>query len=115
MSDALQAIIIVGRVMRDKVIPPTKDVDLGNPNTFNKMPSANKPNTMDGTAARLLILISIISVILFLGANSSRYTAASNAIGKAKIKQIIIEKKEPIIDPATPATSASLESPLVKK
>ena len=48
LSDALQAIMIVGRVMRDKVIPPTKDVDLGRPNTFNKTPSANNPNTMDG-------------------------------------------------------------------
>ena len=45
---------------------------------------------MDGTAAKLLILISIKSVILFLGANSSKYIDANTATGKASNKQINI-------------------------
>ena len=72
LNEALVAIIIVGKVIKDKTIPPTRGVDLGNPNVFKIIPSPNKPNTIEGTAAKLLILISIKSVTLFFGANSSR-------------------------------------------
>ena len=107
-KDALQAIIIVGKVIKDKVIPPTKGVDLGNWNTANKIPKPKRPNTIDGTAAKLLIFTSIKSVNLFLGANSSKYIAAKTATGKAIAKQTKIENIEPINELAIPANSASL-------
>ena len=62
--------MIVGKVIKDNVIPPTKGVDLGKPNTASNTPRPSNPNTIDGTAAKLLILTSIKSVSLFLGANS---------------------------------------------
>ena len=64
--------IIVGSVIKDKVIPPTNDVDLGSPKTLRSIPKPKRPKTIDGTAAKLLILISIISVKVFFGANSSK-------------------------------------------
>ena len=63
---------MVGNVIKDSVIPPTKDVDLGSPKTLRSIPNPNRPKTIDGTAAKLLILISIISVKVFFGANSSK-------------------------------------------
>jgi len=72
LRDARQAIIMVGSVINAKTVPPTSGVLLGKPKTFNKIPSPNKPKTIDGTAARLAILTSISSVNLFLGANSSK-------------------------------------------
>ena len=91
--------IILGRVIKARVIPPTKEVDLGNSNTFSKIPRPSRPKTIEGTAAKLLIFISIKSVNLFLGANLSKYTAANKAIGKDMIKQTKIEKKDPSIAP----------------
>ena len=70
---------------------------------------------MDGTAARLLIFTSMKSVNLFFGANSSKYIAANTAIGNEKIKHTNILKTVPIKELAIPASSASLESGLVKK
>ena len=55
-------------------------------------PILSKPNTIDGTAAKLLILISIKSVSLFFGANSSKYTAADKAIGNEINRQIKYSK-----------------------
>ena len=80
-KEARAAIIIVGSVIKDKVIPPTKGVDLGKLNTANKTPKPKRPKTIDGTAAKLFILTSIKSVNLFLGANSSKYIAAKTAMG----------------------------------
>ena len=71
-NEALHGIIILGKVIKASVIPPTKEVDLGNSNTFKKIPRPKSPNTIEGTAAKLFILISIKSVNLFLGANSSK-------------------------------------------
>ena len=51
----------------------------------------------------------------FFGANSSRYTAASKATGKAIDRQTSMENNEPINELAIPANSASLESAFVKK
>ena len=64
--------IIVGKVIKAKTIPPTSGIERGIPKILIKIASPKIPNTTEGTAARLLILISISSVILFLGANSSR-------------------------------------------
>ena len=93
-------------------MPPTKAVDLGS-SVFNKMPNPSNPNTIDGTAARLLIFISIKSVNLFLLENSSRYIAPKRPNGNDKSNTIIIVKNDPINDPPRPANSA-FESPLEK-
>ena len=69
---ALEEIITVGRVIKARTIPPTKGIDRGRPNATIKIASHIIPNTTDGTAARLFILISINSVSQFFGAISSR-------------------------------------------
>ena len=69
---ALLEIIIVGNVIKANTSPPTSGIDRGIPNSFMKIAKPKIPKTTDGTAAKLLILISINSVNLFLGANSSR-------------------------------------------
>jgi hypothetical protein len=68
----LALIIIVGNVINAKTTPPTIGVDLGISKKFSKTAKPNNPNTIDGTAARLLMLTSIKSVQRFLGANSSK-------------------------------------------
>ena len=70
--EARPAMIIVGRVMRVSTRPPTSGAERGSPKKFRNTARPSKPNTMDGTAARLLIFTSIISVHRFFGANSSR-------------------------------------------
>ena len=110
-KEALQGIIILGNVINARVMPATRGVDLGRSNVPSKIPKPNKPNTIDGTAARLFILISIKSVIRFLGANSSKYIDANIAIGKDNNKVIIIVKKDPTKAPPIPASSGFLESP----
>ena len=69
---AREAMIIVGNVINDSTIPPTKGAERGRPKVFKNIESPSKPKTMDGTAAKLLMLISIKSENLFFGANSSR-------------------------------------------
>ena len=70
---ALLEIIIVGRVIKDKTIPPTSGADLGIPKKFKNIANPNKPNIIEGTAARLLIFTSTKSInLLFFGANSSK-------------------------------------------
>jgi hypothetical protein len=76
-KEALAAIIIVGNVIRDKVIPPTSGVDLGKLKTANKTPRPSKPNTIDGTAAKLLMFTSIKSVNLFFWCEFPRDKIAS--------------------------------------
>ena len=56
----------------------------------------------------------MISVILFLGANSSKYIAAKIPSGKDKSKHTNNVKKDPTNEDATPASSGSLESAFVK-
>jgi hypothetical protein len=102
---------MVGKVINDKTIPPTKDVDLGKPKKFNNIPRPSKPKIIEGTAARLLIFISIKSVNFPGFENSSRYIEANIAIGKLSKKQIRIVKTDPITELATPADSGSRESP----
>ena len=86
---ALLEIITVGSVMIARTIPATTGIDLGIPNKFKKTERPSNPKTMEGTAARLLIFISIRSVNRFFGANSSRYIAAATPIGKERINVII--------------------------
>src|SRR5699024_7648822 len=74
-----------------------------------------KPKTIEGTAAKLFIFISIKSVSLFLGAYSSKYSEAATPTGKATIKTIKIKYKEPIKAVAKPAFSGLLESLFINK
>ena len=57
---------------RDARVPPTSGTDRGMPKKPRKTASPSRPKMIDGTAARLLMLTSMISVNLFFGANSSR-------------------------------------------
>ena len=53
-------------------MPPTSGEERGSPNVLRNTASPSRPNTIEGTAARLLTLTSIRSVTRFFGANSSR-------------------------------------------
>ena len=70
---------------------------------------------IDGTAAKLLILISIKSNHLLRGANISKYKAANTAIGNETKKATSKDSAEPISAALIPANSGSRESALVKK
>ena len=70
--EAREEIMMVGNVIKAKTMPPTNGIDRGIPNITINIASPMIPKTTDGTAARLLILISIISVKRFFGAISSR-------------------------------------------
>ena len=85
-----EAITIVGRVIKPSVKPPTREADRGKSKKFRNIAKPSKPKTMEGTAARLLILVSIRSENLFLDASFSRYTAVSIPSGKEVIKAINI-------------------------
>ena len=63
---------LVGKVIKDNTIPPTKGADRGKVKKLMNTAKPNKPNTIEGTAARLLMLISMKSMNRFFGANSSR-------------------------------------------
>ena len=58
-------LLLSGKVIRAKTIPPTKGMDLGIPKILINIASPIIPKTTEGTAAKLLILTSINSVILF--------------------------------------------------
>ena len=66
------AIIITGNVIRDNTHPPTIGADRGIPKKLINNASPNSPKTIEGTAARLLMLTSIKSVSLFFGAKLSK-------------------------------------------
>ena len=85
---ARDAMTIVGKVINPKVKPPTKGADLGKSKKLRKIARPRSPKTIEGTAARLLILVSIISANLFFLAIFSRYSAVSTPIGKALINAI---------------------------
>ena len=67
-----EAIIIVGKVIKARTIPPTSGVERGKLKKFKKTAKPNRPNTMDGTAARLLMFTSIKLVRRVFLAYSSR-------------------------------------------
>jgi hypothetical protein len=62
----------VGSVIKASTRPPTSEAERGSPNRLMKIARPRMPNTIDGTAARLLMLTSIRSVSRLRGANSSR-------------------------------------------
>ena len=108
-------IIIVGSVISVSTSPPTKGTERGMPNKFRNIARPSRPKITEGTAAKLLMFTSIKSVIRFLGAYSSRYTAAATPMGKDKAKVTSKVSKLPTTAPAIPAISGSEESPFVNK
>ena len=66
------AMMMVGSVISVSTSPPTNGAERGRPKKLRKTASPRRPKTIEGTAARLLMLTSIRSVQRFLGANSSR-------------------------------------------
>ena len=113
-SAAREAMMIVGKVKSVSTNPPTSGAERGRPKTPMNIASPSRPNTIDGTAARLLMLTSMMSVMRLRGANSSRYTAAPTPIGKDSNKVMSSVNAEPMSAPRTPACSGSRESPLEK-
>ena len=64
--------MIVGSVISESTMPPTSGAERGRPKVWMKTARPSRPKTIEGTAARLLMLTSIRSVMRFFGANSSR-------------------------------------------
>lgn len=92
-------IIIVGKVMSDNTSPPTSGEERGMLKTLRKTASPSNPKITEGTAAKLLILISAKSSHRFhrrpRGANNSKYNAAKTPAGKDIAKVSNKVKKEP--------------------
>ena len=72
LSAARVVMMMVGSVISDRTMPPTSGAERGRPKKPRKTARPSRPNTIEGTAARLLMLTSIRSVQRFFGANSSR-------------------------------------------
>ena len=64
--------MITGKVIRVSTNPPTSGDERGMPMTLMNTASPSSPNTIEGTAARLLMLTSMRSVQRLRGENSSR-------------------------------------------
>ena len=72
-SAARVATTMIGNVISVSVRPPTSGAERGRLKKLRNTASPSRPNTIEGTAARLLMLTSIRSTQrVFLGANSSR-------------------------------------------
>ena len=113
-SDARVAMIMVGRVISDKTSPPTSGAERGSWKKLINTASPSNPKTIDGTAARLLILTSMMLVMRFFGASSSRYIAAMTPMGKLSASVTKMVRSEPTKAPRKPAISGSRLSPEVK-
>ncbi len=72
LKAARLAMMMVGRVIKVSTRAPTRGVERGMPKKLMKTASPSRPKTIEGTAARLLMLTSMRSVSRFFGANSSR-------------------------------------------
>src|SRR5512134_30630 len=70
---------------------------------------------MDGTPARLVMLISMIAVNQFLGAYSSRYTALATPTGMAAAAVTTITSVLPTQADRMPACAGRRDGKLVKK
>ena len=62
---ARPAMMIIGKVIRLSTKPPTSGVARGKPKKLMNTARPSRPNTIEGIAARLLMLTSIISVQRF--------------------------------------------------
>ena len=115
VSAAREAMMMTGNVMRLKTRPPTSGADRGRPKALMNSAKPSRPNTIDGTAARLLMFTSMRSVQRLRGANSSRYTAVATPSGNDNTSVTSNMKNDPTVAPQIPASSGSRESPAVKK
>ena len=68
----LVAMINVGSIINERVSPPTSADARGRSKKFIKMASPKIPKIMEGTAARLLMFISIKLIKGFFRENSSK-------------------------------------------
>jgi hypothetical protein len=59
VNAARDAMMITGSVIKLSTSPPTSGAERGNPNALMNSARPSKPNTIDGTAARLLMFTSI--------------------------------------------------------
>ena len=75
--------MMTGSVSSDRTRPPTSGAERGSAAQLMNTAKPSNPNTIDGTAARLLMLTSIRSDQRLRGANSSRYIAAATPMGNA--------------------------------
>ena len=64
--------MMVGSTSSASTRPPTSGAERGRPKKLRNTARPSRPNTIDGTAARLLMLTSMRSVKRFFVANSSR-------------------------------------------
>src|SRR3546814_10208750 len=55
-SAARVTMMMVGRVISDRTMPPTRGAERGSPKKPRKTARPSRPNTTEGTAARLLML-----------------------------------------------------------
>ena len=69
---AREAMMMTGSVSSDSTSPPTSGAERGSAAQLMNTASPSRPNTIEGTAARLLMLTSMRSDHRFFGANSSR-------------------------------------------
>jgi hypothetical protein len=71
-SAAREAMMMVGKVSSVSTSAPTSGADRGRPKNPMNTARPSRPNTMEGTAARLLMFTSMMSVQRLRTANSSR-------------------------------------------
>ena len=64
--------MMVGSTSSASTRPPTKGAERGRPKKLRNIARPSRPKTIEGTAARLLMLTSMSWVKRFFGANSSR-------------------------------------------
>ena len=86
--EARAAMITVGKVISVKHKPPTMGADCGRSMKLINSDKPKIPNTIEGTAARFEMFISIKSVNQFFGANSSKNIAVQTESGTASTKTI---------------------------
>src|SRR3972149_3444140 len=108
------ATITTGRISSASVSPAERML-CPSPNAYTNKPSASRPYTIDGTPARLVMLISMMSVTQFFGAYSSRYTPAATPSGTATAAVTTITSVDPTHADRIPACSGRRDGNEVKK
>jgi hypothetical protein len=91
--------MITGKTNKPKVNPPAR-IESPKPNLFTNNAIPKRPNTIDGTPARLFVICFIIFFGLHLHIHS--YIAANTPTGKAKIILVKTKQSVPIIAGKTP-------------
>jgi hypothetical protein len=95
----------VGSVISDNTRPPTSDAERGSPMKLMKTARPSRPNTIEGTAARLLIFTSMMSVSRFFGRELFQVGGGRDTDRHGDQITISIMKNEPMIATPRPAVS----------